>query len=512
MTSALANATLTLTGYCSLPLSELTTRLVTQGLAVFTELEGDFAIVAETDDATFIATSQFGVTQYYYTIHNGQLFHGATVLDVLRHSGRGWTWHWGALADSIQLDHGLANDTLHPDIHRVPQSTVLHWSQGQMRTIPLTPRFRESTPATPATALSAFNRSVATWATDRPVVAMSGGFDSRVILSALLREGVRPHLMTMGFPESTDVVIARAIAAEYSLPIDVVELRAEEYLTYGAQIVALTNGTKSAQNWHTFLSTRSAGLAVDDILLVGANGEYARTFYFDKGALAQAANFAPGRAIRGYWQRKLGRVFTPAENATLHPRLRDEFGQAGQARRVERLAALCHERFLPGLDRFYLEQRVRNFIGNGLKLYQASATPRLPFVDREWVSAIGRLGRGWKMGSNWHRYALAQNAPRLLDFPEEGQVAPHMAPRARPLYWAPLRKRAPVIGYGRMAEWFATDAIRDFIGDHAGAIEEAIPRTTSLGIIDEHRRTLGRMRAVSVLLSTIQWGDLVRQS
>jgi asparagine synthase (glutamine-hydrolysing) len=58
---------------------------------------------------------------------------------------------------------------------------------------------------------------------DRVSMALSGGFDSRLILAGLMSQGVRPRLFVYGRPDSDDVRVARAVAEAEGLPIDVVD-------------------------------------------------------------------------------------------------------------------------------------------------------------------------------------------------------------------------------------------------------------------------------------------------
>lgn len=53
--------------------------------------------------------------------------------------------------------------------------------------------------------------------------ALSGGFDSRLILAGLLACGVRPELFVYGSAGSEDVTVARATAASIGLPLSVID-------------------------------------------------------------------------------------------------------------------------------------------------------------------------------------------------------------------------------------------------------------------------------------------------
>lgn len=53
--------------------------------------------------------------------------------------------------------------------------------------------------------------------------ALSGGFDSRLIVAGLLACGERPQLFVYGNPRSDDVQIARGVAAGIGIPLDVID-------------------------------------------------------------------------------------------------------------------------------------------------------------------------------------------------------------------------------------------------------------------------------------------------
>ena len=72
---------------------------------------------------------------------------------------------------------------------------------------------------------------------------------------------------------------------------------------------------------------------------------------------------------------------------------------------------------------------MRNFIGNGLALYSQHCSPRSPFLDSRWIRAIAGLDRSERLGSNFHRRAIAAAAPQLLRFPVE--AGGEMEQRAR---------------------------------------------------------------------------------
>ena len=462
-------------------------------------------IVLQSDNECWIITSPCGVCQYYYAVHKEELFHGDTVIDVLKKSRLRRSWNWKALADLAQLDHLLENDTLHRQIHRVPRGSILHFRDGVLDTSCVIWKQSNLLYATdPDSALTAFNNETRQWISDNVVVSMSGGFDSRVVLSSLLKHGCTPSLLTMGFEDSTDVVISQKISSVLGLDLSVVMLRPQDYLDYGKTIVALTNGTKTAQHWHTYLYVNKAKLNPNCVFFVGCNGEYARSYYLDKGIIALAANIAAPLSLQCFWRRKLESLFKKEELNNLRPELSNEFTKNGQGVRIRRIMNLCHNRLVSGLDRFYLEQRLRNFVGNGLRLYSANVSWRAPFLSQEWISAMRHLKTSWKLGSNWHRFAIQKNYPQLLDFPEE-RKADSMYPKAPQLYWLPIRNKRATIPYARYPEWFRSGMILEFLHENASLLSELIEPNTVVSIVKKHRREGKRTNTIAFLLTMMFW-------
>ena len=74
--------------------------------------------------------------------------------------------------------------------------------------------------------LKTASRELAAAFPGRVRAALSGGFDSRLIVAGLLACGSRPELFVYGAPESVDVTIAGAVAAGVGLPVQHVDKQA----------------------------------------------------------------------------------------------------------------------------------------------------------------------------------------------------------------------------------------------------------------------------------------------
>ncbi|MGO8734242.1 MAG: hypothetical protein ACLQVM_15825 [Terriglobia bacterium] len=485
-------------GYVSKTGDEIAATVEKNRLEDLLHLEGEYLIVIEGENRTVIITSYYGVCQYFYAHIGSNFYHGETVFEVLQKSGLKWKYNFSALADLACLQHVVEDDTLHPDIRRMPPATILIHSNGTLTRKSLSwSEIHTRGKSTPEEALEMFNTSCRRWLGDVNVLSMSGGYDSRVILSALLRLGVKPLLLSMGFEDTTDVVISRKIAQFFGLSLETVSVDLDDYFASGLEIVKLTGGTKTAENWHTYIYPRKSHFPLGCNFFVGSNGEFARSVHTDYGAAASLANLFPSFAVPWCWRLKLKtivrkeqRPFRDAELAGMCEGLRNELALSGYQRRAAKLTGLCHNTFLEGFDRFFVEQTVRTFISNGLRLFSGRFSWRTPFIDRDWVESVMNLPQKFKFHSRWHRFAIAQNEPRLLDFPFEKD----------------MRKR---VHYARYPEWFAHKRTVDFIDSNAGVLEDVLAPKVVRAIVEEHLRVRNRTRTVSFLISQIFWRQAV---
>jgi hypothetical protein len=495
-------------GYCHAPPARIAALIDSGNARDVVHLGGNFVIVATKGNEVWIVTSAYGVVGYFFSTGPGWFAHGQTVSDVLDHCAVDWKWNYQALADLFALEHITGCDTLHADIQRTPAASVFHWDGRALERWSATWAEIHA----PYEARGSASRmveilceEVARNAGSSPVVSASGGFDSRVLLAALLAAGAKPELIVQGYPTSTDRVVVEAIGRRFGLTVRAIEPTVEDYLRCAERVCRATNGTKPAGHWHTYIYPAKAALQSHESLFVGANGEFVRTYYLDKGVVARAADCLPPRVgLEAFWKRKTKPQFKGQDFSGLSSGLAGQL-RDGSGLQVSRLAnARPDGSFLRQLDHFYLKERVRHFIGNGLTLYGLSARWAAPFLSPAWVAEADKLPRRWKLGSNWHRYAIARLCPDLLEFPEE-KVAATMARRHPRLYWLPSRRRQKVVPYVDYKAVFADERLLSVLLDHAADIGDLIDESFVRDIVHEHRTSGTRQRTVSTLLGLAVW-------
>jgi hypothetical protein len=502
-------------GYCERSEASLIKSYKHHDIASLTNLRGEYTLVFESPTECCIITSPIGAMHYFYAIQKGAFYHGERIFDILREARLAWAWNWQALGDLCQLENLTNNKTLHPAVQRVPPGSILRFHNGRidlrskayLGSIP-------ARPSDPSEAVAYLNEEVAAWTDQNPYLSLSGGFDSRVILSSLLAQGVRPHLITMGSDDSSDVRVARSIAKRFDLNHDLIRIRLEDLIAHGSEVSALTNGSKTAWHWHTYLYPLKASIPSTSTFFVGTLGEFARSYYFDQGVLGRVANAISPFSLRRFWRLKLSRhpTFKNEELASLTTEFAQQLGTDAIEERSERLTNYCHNEFLSGLTRYYFEQRVPNFYANGIKMYLASSQWRSPFHSRKWIDSIWNLDTSWKLGSNWHRHAISTNLPELMEFPEENGFDRHRMLRVAPLfYWTPLMRRTPYITYDMSASWYCEPLMQDYLRSHLACIDDLIDPSAAERIVDNHRNGIDRTRTIAFLLTMIHWKQVVKE-
>lgn len=122
---------------------------------------------------------------------------------------------------------------------------------------------------------------------DRVALAMSGGFDSRLLQAAVRRAGVRPYTYVYGPDDAPDVVAARAMASAEAIPLEVINHLAhpvvppEESAPVLRSLFLFFDGlaTQGAIGSGQELSTRLQRSADVEIQPNGGGGESYRNFW-----------------------------------------------------------------------------------------------------------------------------------------------------------------------------------------------------------------------------------------
>ena len=284
-------------GYCHASPAQIAALIRSRREREVVQLGGNFVAVAKQGQKVWIITSPYGVVAYFYCLGPTRFSHGTTVLEVLRRGGIEWRWNVEGLADLFALEHLTGCMTLHAGIDRTRAASVLHWDGEALHRWSATwseIHDHHEARGSADRMVDVLCEEVARCVGSSPVLSASGGFDSRVLLAALLAGGgAKPELVVQGYSNSTDRVVVEAIGRRFGLKVHGIELTTEDYLGGADKICSATNGTKPAGHWHTYIYSAKSDLTEQDRFFVGANGEFARTYFLDQGIMSLAANCIP---------------------------------------------------------------------------------------------------------------------------------------------------------------------------------------------------------------------------
>jgi asparagine synthase (glutamine-hydrolysing) len=240
-------------GYCEENQETIKRHIYSRSFKTLQNMKGEFTLVYTSSDETIIITSLIGAIQYFY-YYNGVTFsHGERVIDIISKQDLRWDWDWESLGDLCELENLTQDRTLHRDIKKVPAGTLLIFKNKlRLYSINLLDQMKVID-ANPVDAVDVFNQETSRWVGSNPILSLSGGFDSRVILSSMLRQGIYPTIVTLGNNDNSDMQVADMIAKRFCLNHIQVQLSLNDLLNSGERISYITNGSKQACHWHTYI-------------------------------------------------------------------------------------------------------------------------------------------------------------------------------------------------------------------------------------------------------------------
>lgn len=378
---------------------------------------GDFVAGNRHPTHGWAISSVIGAHPWYFTVSpRGELLQGPNVFELCEVARYAWSWNMAAVSQIAMVGHTLGSHTLHPKIFRLPANTMVRLVNGAVE---LTKTDTLASWRWDETELdNSFNTltdafSACLESTRTPLLSLSAGYDSRVLLALCLQAGCSPTIASMGSGEVTDFKVANLLAQRASLSVEQIDILPSEYLKYGLQISRATSGVKTAGDWHTWLYSKRIG-SPDRIHLVGSNGEFARSYYSD--ALTRSRIFrVSGRDGVTTW------LALKAINKLRKLPMNLWFMASVEWGLVFESLRLPEEKYpnsaVASLDTLYALERVHHFIGSGLACYAQFTKPRSPFLDKAWMREIAGLRRPWKEADRYHVAVINKFAPHLLDVP-----------------------------------------------------------------------------------------------
>lgn len=401
-----------------------------RGLALVPQLNGAFCAVVLDRGLRQIALINDTVASYpvYWAVEGGVLVFGSELRSVLRSRLVRRAIDPAAVADYLAFGFPFGSKTLAKDVGLLPPGSMLvyNWASGDVA-VHTYDRIADAFQPWEGTHASFLEEldSVFTNAVTRGLsgqhafgMALSGGMDSRAILSAVNGQSSALTTYTLGVDGCADQVIAdrlASIAGTQHRFFELDERYLRDFLPNMARMVSLTDGMYLSHGLTEILALNFLSTLNVDVLLRGHGGELAKAslawpFHTDARvhAMIDRTTFAP------FLQKRVNYISGGVEWAELFT---DDWH-----RTVQGVPCASIETSIAGVDLcpadlcsyIYLQEHHRRFTVASLELFRQAVDIRLPFVDRDFLRVLFRAPAAWRDGLGIHRALTSSHAPRLL--------------------------------------------------------------------------------------------------
>jgi hypothetical protein len=276
--------------------------LIYEGLAttswVNEELMGHYVAVLKKDGRTEIKLDEFGGYHLFYNLEariaSSSFYAICSVL-------RSLTLSQQSACEYVFNGVVSGNETLFTEVKLAPIGSRIIIRPDSLEvacvTLPVTRTFtsvrRDASFRESIALLDRYFDAVARSFGDRVRCALSGGYDSRLILAYLRRHGVHPSVYVYGRAREQDVLIAQEIACGEGFPLDVIDkddrsiIPPTEFAETAQHNFLATDGYGYAGIFHNGAETQESARRVfgETVAINGGGGEVFRNFFYllDRG-------------------------------------------------------------------------------------------------------------------------------------------------------------------------------------------------------------------------------------
>ncbi len=285
-------------------------------------------------------------------------------------------------------------------------------------------------------------------------LSLSGGLDSRAILSAVNPTQNSVATYTLGVRGCADEVIAKQLSRIAGTPNRFLELNTS-YITDGLanirHMVSLTDGMYLTHGLTEMLVLGFLEEADFSVLLRGHGGELAKTrlawpLHTDK----RIYQIESKDEFVSYM---LARVNYISVGVRLDELFTEEWwGQVEGVPRESLERSVATTALSPPdlCSYLYLTEHYRRFTGASLEVFRNLAEVRMPFVDEDFLRVLLRCPPPWRDGTDIHRAIIRTNHPALLSVRNSNTGASADAGPLMEKFWDKINslfKRLNVYGY-----------------------------------------------------------------
>jgi asparagine synthase (glutamine-hydrolysing) len=349
-----------------------------------------------------------------------------------------------AVADYVTFGFVTRNCSLAAGIQLVGPGAVVRWDRNGIARVEVyaTPvnlfiRREESHASYTSRVVDAFGAAVRRAVPSRGAlgIALSGGLDSRAILSALGAVAESTSSYTIGVSGCADEAVAARLAKIAGTKHTFHQLDSgylKDFLGQLRAMVSLTDGMYLSHGLTEMLALHFLRSASFEVLLRGHCGELAKTslawpFHTD-------ATVYSLKSVGELIEHLLARFrYVTGDTSWL-----DAFTKRWRAQ-LQGAARASLEEILrdvplspPELCAYvYLCEHHRRFTTPSIELFRSAVEVRLPFADEEFLAVLLSGPPEWRDGTALHRAIIEHYAPRLLRVRDSNTGAPIDAGRLR---------------------------------------------------------------------------------
>jgi asparagine synthase (glutamine-hydrolysing) len=430
------------------------------------KLRGAFCLCLTDDsrETLLLAADAVGSYPVYWSHRAGRLAFTSSVNALLRAQPERGTLDLRAVADYIHFGFVLGDKTLAAGVELLAPGTMLiyRWRQDAVTQTTYRRVSEFFTPATDSPAehadrlVQSFNQAVnrSLDGDHRFGLALSGGLDSRAILSAVNGSHDRVSTYTLGQSGCADQVIGQRLADVAGTDHRFFELDPSylnDFLPNLSRMVSLTDGLYLSHGLTEMLALKFVAAGPSTVLLRGHGGELAKAslawpFHTDAriAAMQSAAEFVPYM---------LARVNYVTPGIDLQTLCTDESAiemRDGACRSLEDAIQGAELPPVQLCSYLYLRELHRRFTIPSLELFRSRVEIRLPFLDEDFLHALLGTPAALRDGTAIHRAITRTNNPALLRVRNSNTGAPANAgPIAEKIFdkFNTLFRRLNVPGY-----------------------------------------------------------------
>jgi asparagine synthase (glutamine-hydrolysing) len=393
-------------------------------------LKGTFcaAILDESARRIVLATDRMGSYPVYWFSTDG-LFAFASELRALMRVHPKPALDPAAINDLIALTFPFGDKTLAAGVRVLPPASVLTWQWDAG--VPSIETYATWAPQFRHTGVGhqeylervgqafdvAMDRAVE--GSHRYGLSLSGGLDTRVMLSALDRRHVPLSTFTLGGPGCADEVIGYQLARMAHTDHQFVALEQgalANLLPMSERMVSLTDGMYTSDGFTEVLALQAFEQSDFSILLRGHLGELAKA--------STAYPFHTDAAVHAMSSRNALVPFLLARLESINhgSSARDLFTEPWQQAYDQRAARQSLETALEGVDLeppdlcayLYLHEYHPRLTVPSLEIFREVADVRLPLADPDFIECVFQGPPAWRNGTQIHQTLIKRIDPTYL--------------------------------------------------------------------------------------------------